>query len=151
MSFVKLVVRRPVTMLMIFVVLIGLGIYAVTRVPIDLFPSFNPPILSVSTSYPGAGPSEVERDVTEPLEAALSGISGVDSIRSTSAENSSQVRLSFLWGTDTTEAANDIRDRLGSIFRTGRIPRESTSSIPTSTQSSASRSSDRARRNGAGK
>ncbi len=120
MSFVKLVVRRPVTMLMIFVVLIGLGIYAVTRVPIDLFPSFNPPILSVSTSYPGAGPSEVERDVTEPLEAALSGISGVDSIRSTSAENSSQVRLSFLWGTDTTEAANDIRDRLGSIV--GHLP-----------------------------
>ncbi|HUX20809.1 MAG TPA: efflux RND transporter permease subunit [Spirochaetia bacterium] len=120
MSFVKVVVRRPVTMLMIFVVLVGLGIYAMTRVPIDLFPSFNPPILSVSTTYAGAGPAEVERDVTEPLEAALSGISGVDSMRSTSAENSSQIRLSFLWGTDTTEAANDIRDRLGAVV--SRLP-----------------------------
>ncbi|WP_455381742.1 efflux RND transporter permease subunit, partial [Salinispira pacifica] len=77
MSFVRVVVRRPVTMLMIFVVLVGLGLYAMTQVPIDLFPSFNPPILSVSTTYPGAGPAEVERDITEPLEAARSGISGV--------------------------------------------------------------------------
>lgn len=115
MSFVKLVVRRPVTILMIFAVFVGLGLYAMTRLPVDLFPSYNPPILSVSTSYAGAGPAEVERDVTEPLEAALSGISGIDTITSISSEGSSQVRLSFLWGTDTTEAANDIRDRLSSV------------------------------------
>ncbi|MDR1902574.1 MAG: efflux RND transporter permease subunit [Treponema sp.] len=112
MSFAKTAVSRPTTILIIFLLLIGLGIFALANLPIDLFPEINPPYLVVYTSYPGAGPEEVERSVTRTLEAALSGVSSLEEVTSTSSKGSSMVIMEFTYGTDLADATNSVRDAL---------------------------------------
>jgi len=112
MSMVKSVVGRPTTVIIIFALLIGLGFFALVNLPIDLYPEINLPIMAVITTYTGAGPEEVERSVTRPLEAALSSVSGLEKVSSISSKGSSIVILEFTYGTDLSEAANSIRDFL---------------------------------------
>ncbi|MCL1931574.1 MAG: efflux RND transporter permease subunit [Treponema sp.] len=112
MSMVKTIVSRPTTVFIIFALLIGLGVFALINLPIDLYPEINPPILVVYTSYTGAGPEEVERSVTRVLEAALSGVSGLEKITSTSSKGSSMVIMEFTYGTDLSDASNSLRDML---------------------------------------
>ena len=115
MSMVKTVVSRPVTIFIIFVLLIGLGIFAMTNLPIDLYPEINLPMLAIYTSYSGAGPEEVERSVTRLLEATLSSVSGMENVTSMSSKGTSLVIMEFGYGTDIGEAANSIRDSLDRI------------------------------------
>jgi len=115
MSMVKTVVSRPTTIFIIFALLIGLGLFAMINLPIDLYPEINPPILAVYTSYSGAGPEEVERSVTRPLEAVLSSASGLEKVTSTSSKGSSLVIMEFTYGTDMSDASNSIRDLLERI------------------------------------
>ncbi|MCL2196600.1 MAG: efflux RND transporter permease subunit [Treponema sp.] len=115
MSMVKGVVARPTTILIIFLLLIGLGVFAMINLPIDLYPEINPPILVVYTSYSGAGPEEVERSVTRLLEATLSSASGLEKVTSTSSKGSSAVIMEFGYGTDMSDASNSIRDLLERI------------------------------------
>ncbi|MDR3170720.1 MAG: efflux RND transporter permease subunit [Treponema sp.] len=112
MSVAKTVVSRPTTMLIIFALLIGLGVFALVNLPIDLFPEINPPYLAVMTTYTGAGPEEVERNVTRVLEAALSSVSSLEKVTSTSSKGSSLVVLEFTYGTDLADASNSVRDAL---------------------------------------
>ncbi|MDR2740632.1 MAG: efflux RND transporter permease subunit [Treponema sp.] len=115
MSFAKGVVSRPTTVFIIFVLLIMLGIFAFVNLPLDLLPEINPPYLVVYTSYTGAGPEEVERTVTRTLEAALSSVSSLENITSTSAKGSSMMFMEFTYGTDLTDASNSVRDALERI------------------------------------
>jgi HAE1 family hydrophobic/amphiphilic exporter-1 len=112
MSVTRTVVKRPTTLLIIFILLIGLGLYAALDLAIDLFPEINPPVLFVFSSYSGAGPEEVETTLTRPLEGALSNVSNIETITSTSTEGGSQIMLEFTWGTNMAEASNDVRDKL---------------------------------------
>ncbi|MDR2747092.1 MAG: efflux RND transporter permease subunit [Treponema sp.] len=112
MSFTKGVVSRPTTIFIFFVLLIMLGIFAFVNLPIDLMPEINPPYLVVYTSYTGAGPEEVERSVTRTLEAALSSVSSLESVNSTSSKGSSMVMMEFTYGTDLSDASNSVRDAL---------------------------------------
>ncbi len=112
MSVMRTVVRRPTTLLIVFILLIGLGVYAAIDLTIDLFPEINPPILMVFCDYSGAGPREVEGNVTRALEAALSNVGNIEKVTSTSSEGSSQIMVEFTWGTDMSEASNDVRDKL---------------------------------------
>jgi HAE1 family hydrophobic/amphiphilic exporter-1 len=86
MSIAKTVVGKPTTILIIFAILVGLALYIVPQIPIDLFPEINPPILVVYTTYAGAGPKEVEKTVTRTLESALTNVSNIKDITSTSSE-----------------------------------------------------------------
>ncbi|MBN2324007.1 MAG: efflux RND transporter permease subunit [Spirochaetes bacterium] len=112
MSMLKTVVNRPVMIFIVFVLIIGVGIYVVRELPIDLFPDVENPVLIVTTTYSGAGPEEVEETVTRTLEGSLSSVSGISSMSSTSSEGSSMIRLTFTWGTDLSEATNDVRDKI---------------------------------------
>ncbi|MCL2804688.1 MAG: efflux RND transporter permease subunit [Treponema sp.] len=112
MSMVKTVVSRPTTILIIFALLIGLGLFAMVNLPIDLYPEINLPILAVYTSYSGAGPEEVERSVTRLLEAILSSVSGLENITSMSSKGLSLIIMEFTYGTNISEASNSIRDSL---------------------------------------
>ncbi|MDR0642039.1 MAG: efflux RND transporter permease subunit [Treponema sp.] len=112
MSFTKTVVSRPTTIFVFFVLLIMLGVFAFVNLPIDLMPEINPPYLVVYTSYTGAGPEEVERSVTRTLEAALSSVSSLESVNSTSSKGSSMVMMEFTYGTDLADASNSVRDAL---------------------------------------
>ena len=111
----KTVVSRPTTFLIIFLLLIGLGLFAMINLPVDLMPEINPPYLVVFTSYTGAGPEEVERSISRILEAALSGVSSLEKITSSSSKGSSMVILQFTFGTDLIDATNSVRDALERI------------------------------------
>jgi HAE1 family hydrophobic/amphiphilic exporter-1 len=113
-------IRRPVTTGMFFFALIVIGIISCSRMPIDLFPEITFPAVSVSTSYSGAGPEEVERLITIPIEQAVSTINGVKSITASSEEGSSRVTVNFNWGYNLEAAANDIRANLDRAKR--RLP-----------------------------
>jgi HAE1 family hydrophobic/amphiphilic exporter-1 len=112
---VKTVVGRPTTFFVVFALLIGLGFFALANLPIDLYPEINMPMLVVFTSYSGAGPEEVERTVSRPLEAVLSGVSGLENITSISNKGSSIVIMEFTYGTDLSDASNSLRDSLERI------------------------------------
>ncbi len=105
-------VRRPVTNLMIFLGIIIVSLYSLTRLGVDMMPEIEPPVISVISAYPGASPEDVEIKVTEPLENQLASTPHVEKITSRSVEGTSVVQLKFLWGTDLDEASNDIRDRI---------------------------------------
>jgi HAE1 family hydrophobic/amphiphilic exporter-1 len=112
LTVTRLVVRRPTTLVIIFVLLIGLGIYAAIDLNLDLFPEINPPVLVVFANYEGAGPEEVEKMVTRPLESALSNVSNIEDLKSRSSEGSSFLIIQFTWGTNMDEASNDVRDKM---------------------------------------
>ena len=112
MSITQTVVKRPTTLVIIFILLLGLGLYAALDLAIDLFPEINSPVLFIFSNYSGAGPKEVETTLTRPLEGALSNVSNIDTITSTSSEGGSQIMLEFTWGTNMAEASNDVRDKL---------------------------------------
>jgi HAE1 family hydrophobic/amphiphilic exporter-1 len=105
-------VKKPVTNLMIFLSIIILALYSLTRIGIDSFPKIEPPVVSVIAGYPGASPEDVEIKVTEALENQLSTTPGLEKITSFSAEGVSVISLKFTWGTAIDAATNDIRDRI---------------------------------------
>ncbi|MDR0668919.1 MAG: efflux RND transporter permease subunit [Treponema sp.] len=115
MTFTKLIVSRPTTIFIIFVLLIMLGVFAFVNLPIDLTPEVNPPYLTVYTSYAGAGPEEVERSVSRVLESALASVSSLEKVTSTSSKGGSTILLEFTYGTDLIDASNSVRDSLDRV------------------------------------
>lgn len=113
MNIFRLAVSRPVATSMAFIAVIVFGLYAFTRLPVDLFPDIDVPTLSVITTYPGAGALEVEQNVTNHLEAVLGTVPNLVEMRSNSFDDLSVVTLEFNWETSMDEASNDVRDRLG--------------------------------------
>ena len=112
MNFPEFGVKKPVTNLMIFLGIIIVALYSLSRLGIDLMPEIEPPMISVITTYPGASPEDVEIRVSEPLENQLATTPGLEKITSRSLEGASVVSLKFIWGTNLDEASNDIRDRI---------------------------------------
>jgi hydrophobic/amphiphilic exporter-1 (mainly G- bacteria), HAE1 family len=127
MSIPRIAIHRPVTMFMLCGVIVLLGAISLMRLPVDLMPDVSFPSLTVRVSYAGVGPREIEESVTRPIEQALSAVSGLDQMNSTSAEGSSTVRLSFVWGTNLAEAAEDVRSRIDRIR--ARLPDEADTPI----------------------
>jgi hydrophobic/amphiphilic exporter-1 (mainly G- bacteria), HAE1 family len=115
MNPARLTVHRPVMTGMVTLIVVLLGLSALNRLPVDLLPDITWPVLTVTTSYPNAGPEEVEQLVTRPIEQAAAAITGAQRIDSTSAEGNSNVRVRFAWGTELGEAVDDLRDRLARI------------------------------------
>ncbi|MBN2453192.1 MAG: efflux RND transporter permease subunit [Candidatus Omnitrophica bacterium] len=105
-------VKRPITNLMIFLAILIIALYSLTRLGIDLMPEIEPPMITVIAQYPGATSEDVETRVTEPLENQLATTPGVEKITSRSSEGAAVIRLKFVWGTNLDEATNDIRDRI---------------------------------------
>ena len=112
MKLPDLAIRRPVFATVIFLILSLLGAISFSRLPVDLMPDMTLPTITVSTGYEGVGPEEMEELVTIPLERALSSTPSVKEMTSTSSEGSSQVRLSFEWGTDIESATDEVRTRV---------------------------------------
>ncbi|OEG61810.1 MAG: multidrug ABC transporter [Halanaerobium sp. MDAL1] len=108
-------VNRPVTITMLILAVILIGGIALTRLPMDLTPEMEMPFLMIRTSYSGATPEEVEELVTRPVESSVATIDGLSNLNSTSSEGSSMVFLEFDYGTNLTEAKNDLRDLISRI------------------------------------
>ncbi len=122
MKLTEIAIRRPVLTFMVALAFILFGIIGVMRMAIDLFPKVELPVAVVLTVYPGAGPEEVEQEVTKELEKQISTISGVKEINSRSLENFSVITVTFEWGTDLDAATNDLRDKIDLIM--GSLPKE---------------------------
>jgi HAE1 family hydrophobic/amphiphilic exporter-1 len=105
-------VKRPVSVIIIILGLVGLGIYFGGQVNVEFFPKMDIPMVSVTTIYPGAGPEEVEEQVTRPLEESLGTVGNLKKISSTSQENISMVILEFEYGTNMTETVADVREKV---------------------------------------
>lgn len=118
----KLAVDRPITFLMMSLILIGFGIFGVTQLRLDLYPDVSFPTITVYTSYDGVAPEDMETLVTRPIEEQVGSISGIKRVRSLSSQGASVVKLNFNWGTDLYEAENDVRKQLGFVARS--IPRD---------------------------
>jgi len=105
-------VKQPVATLMVFLAVILLGALSLTRLPVDMLPNIEPPVVSVITAWPGASASDVETEITKHIEDQLSMVNNLDTLTSKSLDNLSLVSCKFEWGTDLEEATNDIRDKL---------------------------------------
>lgn len=110
-----LAVRRFVGVLMATLIVVVLGVVSLSRLPIDLLPSMQLPMVVVATDYPGAAPQEVESMVTRPVEEILSTLGDLRSIASYSLPGNSMVLASFTWGKDMDYAAMEIREKLDLI------------------------------------
>lgn len=112
MSISEKAVKKPTTVAMIFILLVALGIYCTTSMPIDMFPDMELPWIVVSTNYENSGPEEVEQSVTRTLESSLSGVSGLKEMKSISSSGNSLIMLEMNYGTNLDEASNEIRDKI---------------------------------------
>ena len=117
MTLTRLAVNRPVTTLMIGLVITLLGYVAVERLAVDLLPKLDYPTVQVETLYRGAAPGEIETLLTRPLEQALSSIKGSEEISSTSAEGASTIRIRMNWGVDLDVALGDMRQAVQKVRR----------------------------------
>ena len=98
--------------LLLTLALIGIGGYSLVHLNVEAYPDPAPAIVEVISQYPGASAEEVEREVTIPLEIALSGMPGLQSTRSKSLFGLSHVRNQFQYGTDFFRARLEVLDRL---------------------------------------
>lgn len=117
MNLADLSIRRPIFITCIIVVMLSVGWLSLQKLGVDLFPDVTFPIVTVSTTYPGAGPSEIETLVSRPLEDELSSIAGIKRLSSTNQEGVSTVIAEFTLETDVKFAEQQIRDRVGSAKR----------------------------------
>jgi len=114
MKISELSIRRPIYVIVMFLVIGILGFLGFSSLKAELMPKFTPPSLNVQVIYPGASPSEVESSLTVKLEDVLSSMAGVESMRSYSFEGMSMVFVSFTYGTDISEAVTDAQNKIGS-------------------------------------
>lgn len=112
MSLSATSIRRPVLSIVFSLILIIFGIVAFTFLEVREYPSVDPPIVTVSTNYPGANSEVIETQITEPLEESLNGIEGIKSLTSQSREGSSQITIEFTLSRNLEDASNDVRDRV---------------------------------------
>jgi HAE1 family hydrophobic/amphiphilic exporter-1 len=122
MSIPRLAIHRPVTMFMLSAVVVLLGGISLAGLPVDLMPDVTYPTITVRVGYSGVGPQEIEQLIVRPLEQSLAAVPGLEQINSTASEGSGMVRLNFAWGTNLSEAADEVRTRMDRIR--GRLPDE---------------------------
>ncbi|MFG6136675.1 efflux RND transporter permease subunit [Halomonas sp. B23F22_10] len=105
-------VQRPVLAIVMAALIVAFGLLALTRLPLQEYPTIDPPIVSISTSYPGANAEVVETRITQVLEERIAGIAGIEVISSSSRDGNSNITIEFGLNTDVDAAANDVRDRI---------------------------------------
>ena len=118
----EICIRRPVFATMLIMALLVMGLASYSRLGVDLFPKIEFPFVTVTTTLRGASPEEVETQVTKRIEEAVNTISGIDELRSVSAEGVSQVILTFVLEKNADVAAQEVRDKVSAVLRD--LPRD---------------------------
>ena len=127
MSITELSVKKPIALIMIVLLVMGLGILGYTGLGADLFPSVDSPFITVITTYPGAGAEEIEKAIVKPVENAISGISGIDSIRSTVSEGYCFTNIKFKMETSVNNAFMDVQQAVNGISST--LPKDASKPV----------------------
>ena len=115
MSIYSSSVKRPVTVILIFVAVVIIGLFSLQKLPIDLYPDIDTNTIMVMTTYQGASAQDIEQNVTRPLENTLNSVEHLKHITSNSKENISIVTLEFEYGYNIDALTNDVRDKLDMI------------------------------------
>jgi len=110
-------IRRPVLAIVLSLTILLFGAIGITLLGVREFPSVDPPIINVRTTYVGANADVIEAQITEPLEEAINGIAGIKSLTSTSNDGTSNITVEFDVGADLEAAANDVRDKVSGAQR----------------------------------
>lgn len=113
-------IKRPVLAMVMNIVIVIFGVIGFSYLGVREFPSVDPPVISVSTSYTGANAEIIESQITEPIEEALNSIAGIKTLTSTSRDGGSSITAEFDLGVDLEAAANDVRDKVSGVVR--RLP-----------------------------
>jgi len=122
MSLSSVSINRPVLATVFSLVILLFGIIGMIYLGVREFPSVDPPIISVSTSYPGANSDVIETQITEPLEQSINGIPGIRTLTSRSRQGRSSISVEFELTVDMETAANDVRDKVSQAHR--YLPRD---------------------------
>src|SRR5688572_10962649 len=109
----ELSIRRPIFMSSVLLALLVAGLFALKNLPVELFPDVTFPVVTVTTTYPGAAPNEIETLVSKPIEEELSTLAGIKNIRSVNTESMSRVVAEFNLNVDIRHAEQQVRDRVG--------------------------------------
>lgn len=115
MSLYRTSVNHPVTVSLVFITVAILGVFALTRLSINLFPDMGTNAIMVMTSYSGASAEDIETNITKTLENTLNGVSDLKHLSSSSKENVCVITLQFEYGIDIEEATNNVRDKLDMV------------------------------------
>jgi HAE1 family hydrophobic/amphiphilic exporter-1 len=110
-------IKRPVFATMMMVALVVLGVVSYKRLAIDEYPDITYPVVVAQTTYPGASPEVMMREISKPIEEALNTVQGIKEITSTSLEGVSIVRLQFNLGVDVAVAQQDVQAKVARIRR----------------------------------
>ncbi|MEM9857676.1 MAG: efflux RND transporter permease subunit [Bacteroidota bacterium] len=116
-SLSSISIDRPVLAIVMSLLIIIMGIVGFNFLGVREYPSVDPPIITVSTSYAGANAEIIETQITEPLEESINGIAGIKSLISTSRDGRSTIRVEFNLDSDLEAAANDVRDKTSRAVR----------------------------------
>ncbi len=108
-------IKRPIVTVVSMLALVVFGLIALTKLQTDEFPDVAPPFVTVGIPYPGASPDGVEKEILDPIEEAISSISGVKNINGSAEDGFATVMVEFLFDKPLTEATQDIRDAISSI------------------------------------
>ena len=122
MSLSSTSIKRPVLATVFSLVILLFGLIGMTYLGVREFPSVDPPLITVSTSYPGANSDVIETQITEPLEQSINGIPGIRTLTSVSRQGGSNITVEFELSVDMETAANDVRDKVSQATR--MLPRD---------------------------
>jgi hydrophobe/amphiphile efflux-1 (HAE1) family protein len=118
MWLTRLALKNPVFILMLSLMLIVLGVVSLNRLSVDLFPDITIPVIRIATFYTGAGPADIEKSITQPIERAVSASPGVDRVESSSKQGVSLISVWFNYGTNLDNAQFEVSQRIAQILNT---------------------------------
>lgn len=122
-SLGELSIRRGVTTTMIYICLVGFGLFSLADLPMNRLPELDLPVIAVITTYVGTSPQDTETLLTEPIERAVASVENVERVRSTSRQGTSIVLINFTWGTDMDWAEVEVRRNI-ELFAEDALPDE---------------------------
>lgn len=117
MGVTRLAINRPIAILMMVAAFLVLGIFSYYKLPAELNPKVDFPVVTITTSYAGTNPQEMETLITKPIEDSISGVSGLKQVNSTSQQGVSSIRCTFYFGTNLDQAAADVREKVDAVRR----------------------------------
>ena len=115
MKFAQTFIKHHVMTILLYILVVVFGFYSFQNLPLALMPSMEVPAAVVYATYPGAGPEDIEQQVTKKLEGAVAGLSGLDTRQSTSSENMAMLVIRFTNDTDMDQAMTDLRDKVAQV------------------------------------
>jgi len=114
-TIVDKILHRPVTVVMLSLLVIGFGLFALSKLKVTLYPSLDIPVVAISTGYRNVNPEDITKLLVEPIEAAVAGIDGVETIESSARKGSAFIRMNLKAGTNARKVELDAREAMDRI------------------------------------